>query len=114
MMAKAATPSQRSASEEREGRVRRGMDPQDSTASGALLPHPVEDVACVLVDSGQPGWKLGLPTSLVDHDPAHAVAAQDGRALGGGRRRLEKEEPGSVAARAVVLVRVEGDVPGRR
>src|SRR3954453_10543419 len=106
MMAKAATPSQRSASEEREGRVRRGMDPQDSTASVALLPHPVEGVAPVLVNPGQPCWKLGLATGLVDHHPAHAVAAQDCGALGNGRRRLAEEEPGSSAARAVVLVRV--------
>src|SRR5215217_3457482 len=91
MTTKAATPSQRRASEERDGRRRRAMDPRHSTASGGLLPRAVERVAGIFVDRLEACRQVGLPAGLVDDDPVHPVTSEDGFALGRRHAWLEEE-----------------------
>src|SRR6266540_2396143 len=94
MATSAANPSQRRAIEERDGRLRRAMDPRHSTASGLVLPpNAVERVALVPVLEFQPRRQARTAAGLVDHHPADVVAPQDGGPLGGRCRRLEEEEP---------------------
>src|SRR5215211_2104897 len=115
MATSAATPSQRRAIDERDGRLRRGMDPRHSTASGLLLPpNAVQRVAFVPVLEFQPRRQARTTACLVNHHPADVVAPQDGGPLGGRCRRFEEEEPRGAKTLAILVLHLEGDVAGRR